>query len=510
MSAAPRLTRAGRMQCQIPATVETHVTVAMKEIVVMKKNIIIDTIIDGGLIEPGQVVIVGLSGGPDSLCLLHALESISSSFNLTLVPVHINHMIRPEAEEEARHVADICERMDIECEMYEVDCPELAEKLGISTEEAGREVRYNIFDDVAEELEERGVKRERIVIALGHNADDQSETVLFRLLRGSGAHGLAGIPALRISEGGYTIVRPLLSVNRADIEEYIKDNKLRPNIDRSNDDNAYTRNKIRNELIPYLEKNYNPSIKETLRRFASLAYMDDSMISEIAFSIFESNMEIDDKSGDLTLNLAEIRDNPPAIITRIVRIIFSILGIENYLNYELTLDVMDAIYSEKPSGSLDLPDSYKAHREYDRLIFTTDASRRIEPDLGIEIETKLVMAKDFHPDETAPYAAFDFDKFNDDYPGRIGDLKLRTRCEGDFIAIRNGSKKIQDLLVDEKVIKNARDSIQMVAIDSEVLWILPNKNFSKERDREKGKYSQKYHISDTTERVLFIEISESI
>ena len=476
----------------------------------MKKNIVIDTLIDGGLIERGQVVIIGLSGGPDSLCLLHALESISSSFNLSLVPVHINHMIRHEAEEEARHVADICERMDLDLEMYEVDCPAIAEKLGISIEEAGREVRYNIFDDVAGELEESGVKRERIVIALGHNADDQSETVLFRLLRGSGAHGLAGIPALRISERGYTIARPLLSVSRTDIEEYIKDNKLHPNIDRSNDDNAYTRNKIRNELIPYLEENFNPSIKETLRRFASLSYMDDSMISEIAFSIFESNMVIDDKCGDLTLNLAEIRDNPPAIISRIVRIIFSVLGIENYLSYELTLDVMDAIYSEKPSGSLDLPDSYKAHREYDRLIFTTDASRHIEPDLGIEIETKLVMAKDFHPDETAPYAAFDFDKFNEDYPGRIGDLKLRTRQEGDYIAIRDGSKKIQDLMVDEKVIKNARDSLQMVAIDSEVLWMLPNKNFSKERDREKGKYSQKYHISDTTERVLFIEISESI
>lgn len=476
----------------------------------MKKNIVIETLIDGGLIEPGQVVIIGLSGGPDSLCLLHALESIADSFNLTLVPVHINHMIRPEAEDEARHVADICERMDIDCEMYEVDCPALAEKLGISTEEAGREVRYNIFDDVAGELEDNGISRERIVIALGHNADDQSETVLFRLLRGSGAHGLAGIPAIRISEGGYVIVRPLLSVSREDIEEYIKENKLRPNIDKSNDDNAYTRNKIRNELIPYLEKNFNPSIKETLRRFAGLAYMDDSMISEIAFSIFESNMLIDDKSGDLTLDLAEIRDNPPAIVSRIVRIVFSVLGIENSLSYELTMAVMDAIYSDKPSGSFDLPEGYTAYREYDRLIFSCDGERMLEPDPGIEIETKLIMAKDFHPDETVPYAAFDFDKFNEDYPGRIGELTLRTRHEGDYIAIRDGSKKIQDLLVDEKVIKNARDSIQMVVIDSEVLWILPNKNFSKERDREKGKYSQKYHISDTTERVLFIELSESI
>ena len=108
------------------------------------------------------------------------------------------------------------------------------------------------------------------------------------------------------------------------------------------------------------------------------------------------------------------------------------------------------------------------------------------------------------------YAAFDFDEFNKAYPGRVGELRLRTRQEGDFLPMKNGSKKIQDLLVDSKVMKRARDSILMVAIDSEVLWILPSKYFSGRQEQEKGRFSPKYHITSATERVLFIEIADNI
>ena len=180
----------------------------------MKRNYIIDTIIDNGLIAPGSAVIIGVSGGPDSLCLLHALSSIADMYDLVLVPVHINHMLRPEAYEEADHLTDICERLDLDLRIYEASCKDLAEELGISHEEAGREIRYQIFDEVAAELEENGVPTDKIVITVAHNADDQAETVLFRLIRGTGPHGLAGIPAVRVSEGGYLIVRPLLNVER--------------------------------------------------------------------------------------------------------------------------------------------------------------------------------------------------------------------------------------------------------------------------------------------------------
>lgn len=475
----------------------------------MKRNHIIDTIIDNGLVPPASTVIVGVSGGPDSLCLLHALNSIADMYDLMLVPVHINHLIRPEAYDESMHLSDICDRMDLDLRIYEASCIDLAKELGISVEEAGRQVRYQIFDEVAQELEENGVPADKIVIAIAHNADDQAETVLFRLIRGTGPHGLAGIPAVRMSEAGYLIVRPLLEIERKDIEAYIRENKLRPNIDKSNDENTYARNRIRNELIPYLEKNYNPKIKDNLRRYASLAYMDDSLLRDIAIADYISCVDVNGENEEAVLDITQIKDNPPSINSRIVSMLFDLLRLEACATYENVSAVTGLIYGERPSAGIDLPYGIRARREYDKIIFSTE-EEVIKPDDSIAIYPRVMMAKDFVPDEDVPYAAFDFDAFSKEYPGRIGDIELRTRREGDYLPMRRGKKKIQDLLVDEKVKRNARDSILMVCIDSEVLWVLPSSHFAGERERAKGRFSPKFHITEATKRVLLIELDETI
>ena len=475
----------------------------------MKRDHIIETIIDSELIAPGSAVVAGVSGGPDSLCLLHALSSIADMLDLFIVPVHVNHRLRPEADAEADHIADICERMDLDIEIFEASCSDLAEDAGISIEEAGRIIRYEIFDDVAKGLEESGFPGERIVIALAHNADDQAETVLFRLLRGTGPHGLAGIPAVRMSEGGYLIVRPLLGIERADIEEYIKENKLRPNIDPSNRDNKYARNRIRNELIPYLEKNYNPKIREHLRRYARLAYMDDMLLREIALSEYSDHISFDSENDRAVLDLTDVRDNPPSVNSRIVRMMLEVLGLESTATYENLNAILDLMYSDHPSAGIDLPMGIRAYREYDSLVFS-GGEEVFRPDENVELWPQVVMARDFEPDEDQPYAAFDFDSFNAEHPGSLGEIVLRTRREGDYLPMKKGSKKIQDLLVDSKVSRKARDSMLMAAIGSEVLWILPSPHFSGEREKIKGRFSQKYQISDTTERILLIELGDSM
>ena len=477
--------------------------------VIMKRNYIIDSIIDNGLIAPASAVIAGVSGGPDSLCLLHALNSIADMYDLVLVPVHVNHMLRPEAGDESRHLEDICERMDLELRIYEASCKDVADELGISVEEAGRQVRYQIFDEVAAELEESGVPSEKIVIALAHNADDQAETVLFRLIRGTGPHGLAGIPSVRMSEAGYLIVRPLLNIERKDIEAYIRENKLKPNIDKSNDENTYTRNRIRNELIPYLEKNYNPKIKDNLRRYAGLAYMDDALLRDIAMSDYFDCVEVSSEKEEAVLDIAKIKDNPPSINSRIVSMIFELLRMEDCATFENVTAITGLIYSDHPSAGIDLPYGIRARREYDRIIFSAE-EEVIKPDESIAIYPRVLMAKEFTPDEDETYAAFDFDAFNSEYPGRIGDIELRTRREGDYLPMKHGSKKIQDLLVDSKVRKSARDSILMVCIGSEVLWVLPSEYFAGEREKTKGRFSPKFHITESTKRVLLIELDESI
>lgn len=475
----------------------------------MKRNHIIDTIVDSGMIAPSSAVIVGVSGGPDSLCLLHALSSIADMYDLLLVPVHVNHMLRAEAYDESMHLADICERMDLDLRIYEASCRDVAEELGISVEEAGRQVRYQVFDEAAEELEESGVPAEKIVIALAHNADDQAETVLFRLIRGTGTHGLAGIPAVRMSEAGYLIVRPLLGIERSDIEAYIRENKLKPNIDKSNDENTYTRNKIRNELIPYLEKNYNPKIKENLRRYAGIAYMDDSLLREIAMGDYFDSVEINGEKEEAVLDITKLRDNPPPINSRIVSMIFDLLRLQDCATFENVSAITELIYSDHPSAGIDLPYGIRARRVYDKIVFSAE-EEVIMPDESIAIYPRVLMAKEFTPDEDAPYAAFDFDAFNEEYPGRMGDIELRTRREGDYLPMKKGSKKIQDLLVDSKVRKAARDSILMVCIGSEVLWVLPSEYFAGEREKTKGRFSPKFHITETTKRVLLIELDESI
>ena len=477
----------------------------------MKRNHIIDKIIDGGLILENSYVIIGLSGGPDSLCLLHSLAQLADSMDLTIIPVHVNHKLRPEADDEEDNVVRICDRLGLECETFEADCEGVAEELHISTEEAGRQIRYEIFDEVAREIDSQGVPRSQIMIAVAHNADDQAETVLFRLIRGTGVHGLAGIPAVRNSEEGFTIVRPLIDVSRSEIEDYIRENHLRPNIDKSNMTSDYTRNSIRNELIPYLEKKYNPSVKLALRRYAELADIDDALLNELAVTSMDGHISFEHEPERILLDISEIRTNPLALNTRIAGFILQTLRLDKYASFELITQLTQLMYSDNPSGSIDLPLGARAYREYDTIIFTDGSDDwTISPDTSLRMMPQVMMRKDFHPDEEYMYAAFDFDKFNAEHPGKVGELKLRTRLEGDYLPMKRGKKKIQDLLVDSKVMKRARDSILMVAIGSEVLWVLPSKYFAGRREQEKGRFSPKYHITDDTERVLFIEIASNI
>lgn len=488
------------------------------------KNNVIDKIIDDGIIQRGMTVIVGFSGGPDSLCLLHSLAQIRELYDLNIVAVHVNHKLRAAADTEAMNAANICERLDIECAMFDADCESMARDMKVSTEEAGRNIRYSVFDDVAAELEESGIPRDRICIALAHNADDQSETVLFRLIRGTGVHGLAGMPSFRISEGGYMIVRPLLEIPRADIEEYIRVNKLHPNMDESNEGTDYTRNKIRNELIPYIEKNYNPNIRQLLRRFAEIADCDDSFIQDIALSECDRFLTRDEEKEAVFLDISEIKEYPVPVNTRIITAILTMLDIENKITYDLLLSIHKLIYSENPSARLDLPGGCKAIREYDRITFTADASiidsmqTPSQSEMELEIDSQILKRGEYDSiiscnasdDNLGAYAAFDFDLFNKAYPGKAGDIVLRSRREGDYIAIAGGSKKIQDFLVDSKVRKNERDNILLVCIGSEVLWILPNEEFANEMHRLKGKFSQNFQINQDTERVLFLEVAEKL
>ena len=256
----------------------------------MKK--IMKTITEHNLIQNNQHIVLGLSGGPDSVCLFHVLMDLAQEMNLTIHPVHINHKFRPNAaERDQEYVEKLCADKGVRCHSFVVDCQAIADKERITSEEAGRRVRYESFSAVAMELCAGGIPKECIRIAVAQNADDQAETILFRILRGTGTDGLSGINYERTDENGFVIVRPLLDVTKAEVMDFCREKGLNPCIDHTNNQPVYTRNKIRLELIPYLEKLYNPNIRETLIRMGKAAGSDSEYIAGEAEKAFAETIK---------------------------------------------------------------------------------------------------------------------------------------------------------------------------------------------------------------------------
>lgn len=223
------------------------------------------------LIENGNNIVIGVSGGPDSMALLNVLISLKKDkkINFEIVVAHINHGIRPEAEEETKYVEKFCKENKILCFVKKEKVEELAKKQRIGTEEAGRNLRYSFFEEVAKQV--NGTK-----IVTAHNANDNAETILMNLIRGTGTSGLKGIEAKR--ENKY--IRPLIECTRKEIEDYCNIKNLEPKEDKSNKENIYTRNKIRNILLPLIESEFNPNIVNSLNRMSQIVKEENEYLRQ--------------------------------------------------------------------------------------------------------------------------------------------------------------------------------------------------------------------------------------
>ena len=236
----------------------------------MLKEEVLKTIKTYNLIEKNDKVVIGVSGGPDSICLLHLLYSIKKELGFEIVVAHINHQIRKVADSETEYVKDFCKNLGIECFVKKENITELAKKQKKGTEEAGRQVRYDFFEDVAQ-------KTNSNKIATAHNSNDRAETVILNILRGSGISGLKGIEAMRDNK----YIRPLIFTKREKIEEYCQENNLNPKIDESNMENIYNRNKVRNIIIPYIEKEFNKNIIQTINRLSDVATEENEFLQKL-------------------------------------------------------------------------------------------------------------------------------------------------------------------------------------------------------------------------------------
>lgn len=474
----------------------------------MVKKKIRDTIRKNNLINSGEHIVIGLSGGPDSVCLFSVLKDLSEEMGFGLHAVHVNHGFRPgAADEDQAYVEAVCRAGCIECTSFKYDCSRIAAEEGLTDEEAGRKVRYESFVKVAEKLAADG---HTVKIAVAQNADDQAETVLFRLLRGTGTDGLAGMAYSRM-EQNICVIRPLLDTWRSEIENYCEENQLAPRIDHTNLQPLYTRNKIRLQLIPYLEENFNPNVMEALTRLSAAAGEDKAYLWQLAEEAYE-NIRI--RAG--LLDQAKLNELAKPVKYRVIMKAFAEIGLEQDIqtvHLEAAARILDA---EGEYKEAEFPGGYKMAVRYGEAAFLAPAELPSEAEamsLNVYINERgdengrgsvaVTQNRGEHRDNE-PFvqtAVFDYDKFKAAQADETK-IEFRSRREGDFLPIANGRKKLQNLLVDEKVPKELRDKVMFAAIGSEILWIPAQP----ELGIIKSRYNSRYKLDMDTKKTLKLEL----
>jgi tRNA(Ile)-lysidine synthase len=419
------------------------------------------------LLTEGDTVIVAVSGGADSVALLDILAS-RDDLQLHLVVAHLNHALRgAESEGDEAFVQRLAAGYGLPLEVCRIDVSRLAREQRLSLEEAGRISRYRFFDEVA-------AKHGARVIVTAHHADDQAETVLMRLLRGSGASGLRAM----VPNSGRNIIRPLLEVSRAEIEGYLLQRGLPFRTDSTNNDTGILRNRIRHELIPFLES-YNPRVRERLAATATALARDEEvleMVTDAAFSRHGRDLE-----GQVTLDVAGCLAEPAGVRLRLYRrAVLLAKGSLARINagHLLEMDLMAS--TPKPHLELCLPDGTRVQKSYGLLSFA--AGPHDQPDLTVETEIEgpgeyllpggyCLIVEETHPLAKGDYVsslAACFDADASPFPWLVRTFRAGDRMAPFGMA---GHKKVKDIFIDDKVPVALRRRVPLLFCGENLLWI---------------------------------------
>ena len=272
------------------------------------KQKVIETIRKYSLIEDGDKIVLGVSGGPDSISMLNILKEVKEEqiIKFEIYVAHINHMIREEAIDDEKYVEDYCNRNNIKCYIKRIDVVKIANDKKIGTEEAGRNARYEFFEKILKETDSNK-------IAIAHNKNDKIETIIMHLLRGSGLSGLKGIEPIR----DHKFIRPLIECERSEIEQYCEEKELKPRIDKTNFENEYTRNKIRNMVIPYIKQEFNPNIVQTLSRLSEVVTEEVEYVDKQTQKIYQQIL-IEKTDQQIALNLKKFNEQEKIIKSQLI------------------------------------------------------------------------------------------------------------------------------------------------------------------------------------------------
>jgi tRNA(Ile)-lysidine synthase len=445
------------------------------------------------MLQDGDRVIVGVSGGVDSAVLLHVLRLLRGDYDLSLAVAHVDHGIRGEESlREADFVRELAHGMGLPFETISVDVPVLARKRRISLQEASREARYQFYEEVRRK---HGAQK----VALGQTADDQAETILMRVIRGAGLRGLKGIPPVR--SGIY--IRPLIELARQDVERFADAEGLSWVTDSSNIKDIYLRNKVRRELIPHLEREYNPSIKGSLTRMASILSRDEDYLDGEAEEV--ANGLIKGSGGQLMVDIPKLTAFHKALWFRVLqKALGRVLGGDLRNIKTVHLEGMCRLLTRRvPNKMLCLPQGVYVEKHYRELLirkgkppdvlsfeYIVDCPGvTILESLGKRLVTRIeVPEKDVPADVDSNVAYLDENKLI--YP-----LILRGFEPGDrFVPLgMRGHKKVKDFFVDAKVPKPLRRRIPLLVSGENIAWIVGYR------------MSDYYKLTEESKRILRVE-----
>ena len=427
-------------------------------------------------------ILVALSGGADSVCLLHCLITLADEFKLTICAAHVNHMLRgAEATRDENFAKNLCKKYSIPfyCERFNVK--EIAEKNKQSIEEAGRDVRYSYFELLR-------AANSILFIATAHHADDNIETVVMRFVRGSGIHGLSGIPFMNNRH----VIRPLLNISKSDILNYINDNGLTYVTDSSNESCEYHRNKIRNVLIPELEQ-LNPGFKQSLVRNISLYSDTDRYIQEVVQSRFKALATV--KKQYIYFLIKDLNSEPDIIKHHLLSLSIQKLA-DGFTPDSARIFDIERCLSQKNSA-VSIGQGISAYVAYNKLYI-------IKESLADETKYSLNLNGETHILNTGTFICRKVSDFNMKKDRNIvylngnalknKSLYVRFRKDGDyFYPTGFGHKKnLQDFFVDNKVPRFLRDKIPLVLADDDIAWVCANR--ADERFIAKNKESEIFEI----------------
>lgn len=421
------------------------------------------------LILPGEVVVVAVSGGADSVALLHVLLHLPGC-RLQLVVAHLNHSLRgAESAGDEEFVRVLAEQHQLPCETGRVDVARLAAEMGLSLEEAGREARYAFFARVVK-------KHAAAVVATAHHQDDQAETVLMRLLRGAAGSGLAGI---RPSSGEARVVRPFLCATRQEIESYLAKAGLPWREDESNVDQEFLRNRIRHQLLPLL-KDYNPEIVARLNSTAEALAADEALLDGLTCAAF-TRCRVAGGSG-VTLDLPLLQHEPHPLRPRLYRqAIRGVKGDLQRISFRHLKAIEKLVSGNAPNGQLHLPAGITVTRSYSRLNFSDEALPERFVAAEITIGTcgsyLLPCGKTLQVEQLAALPGDSLLAGEDTIfldPARVAfPWQVRYFQPGDrFVPLgMSGHKKLKKLFIDRKISPGQRQLTPLLLQAAEVVWV---------------------------------------